>query len=126
GVWTQSAVMKVTANGTITSPVKRGVWVSERLLGKRIPPPPPNIEPVDPDVRGATTLRQQLALHRGAGACAACHAHFDGYGFALESFDVTGAFRDHYRKLNDEVVALPAHQRKGRSTWQDGLPVDAS
>src|SRR5690606_36715368 len=61
GVWTQASVMKVTANGTLTSPVKRGVWVAERLLGTPIPPPPPNIEPVEPDTRGAVTLREQLA-----------------------------------------------------------------
>jgi mono/diheme cytochrome c family protein len=126
GLWTQSAVMKVTANGTNTSPVKRGVWVAERLLGIRIPPPPPNINPVEPDVRGAKTLREQLALHRGSGSCAACHAKFDPYGFALESFDVTGGFRANYREVNPEVVAIPAHQRKGRLTWRDGLPVDAS
>ena len=59
--------MKVTANGTLTSPVKRGVWVAERLLGIPIPPPPPNIEPVDPDTRGAKTLREQLALHSSQG-----------------------------------------------------------
>jgi len=126
GLWTQSAVMKVTANGTNTSPVKRGVWVAERLLGIHIPPPPPNINPVEPDVRGAKTLREQLALHRGSGSCAACHAKFDPYGFALESFDVTGGFRQKYREVNPEVVAIPAHQRKGRPTWRDGLPVDAS
>lgn len=113
GLWTQSAVMKVTANGTATSPVKRGVWVAERLLGTPIPPPPADITPVDPDTRGATTLREQLAKHSAGGSCTACHAKFDPYGFALESFDVTGRYRTAYR------VA------KGKS-WADGLPVDCS
>lgn len=113
GLWTQSAVMKVTANGTATSPVKRGVWVAERLLGTPIPPPPADITPVDPDTRGATTLREQLAKHSAGGSCTACHAKFDPYGFALESFDVTGRHRTAYR------VA------KGNS-WGDGLPVDCS
>ena len=113
GIWTQSAVMKVTANGTSTSPVKRGVWVAERLLGNPIPPPPPNIKPVDPDVRGAKTLREQLALHSSKGSCTACHAKFDPYGFALESFDVTGRFRSAYREANG-------------NSWHDGLPVDGS
>lgn len=126
GLWTQSAILKVTANGTNTSPVKRGVWVAERLLGIRIPPPPPNIEPVQPDVRGAKTLREQLALHRGEGSCANCHARFDPYGFALESFDVTGQFREKYREVEPEVAALPQHQRKGRLPWRNGLPVDCS
>lgn len=116
GIWTQAAVMKVTANGTLTSPVKRGVWVAERLLGTPIPPPPPNIDPIDPDTRGAKTLREQLALHSGKGSCAACHAKFDPFGFALESFDVMGNFRTNYR------VADAASKGK----WKDGLPVDAA
>lgn len=113
GIWTQSSVMKVTANGTLTSPVKRGVFVARRLLGISVPPPPPNITPVEPDVRGAKTLREQLALHRANPACGACHARFDPYGFALESFDVTGAFRKSYRVSQGE-------------TWREGLPVDCS
>jgi hypothetical protein len=126
GIWTQSAVMKVTANGTHTSPVKRGVWVAERLLGIPISPPPPNIKPIEPDVRGAKTLREQLALHRTGASCAACHAKFDPYGFALESFDVTGGFRTKYREVDPDIASLPANQRQGRPTWRDGLPVDCS
>jgi mono/diheme cytochrome c family protein len=121
GLWTQAAVLKVTANGTLTSPVKRGVWVAERLLGVAVPPPPPNIDPVDPDTRGAKTLREQLELHRGKGSCAACHAKFDPYGFALESFDVMGAFRTRYR-----IADPDAGKRKGTLRWKEGLPVDAS
>lgn len=126
GVWTQSAVLKVTANGTNTSPVKRGVWMSERLLGKHIPPPPPNINPVEPDIRGAKTLREQLAMHSGTGSCAACHAKFDPYGFALEAFDVTGGFRKNYREPDAEFAKLAANERKGKKAWKDGLPVDSS
>ena len=126
GLWTQSAVMKVTANGTGTSPVKRGVWVAERLLGTPIPPPPPNVNPIEPDIRGAKTLREQLALHSSGGTCAACHAKFDPYGFALESFDVTGAFRKNYRVPDPDAAALPPQQRKGRALWREGLPVDSS
>jgi hypothetical protein len=77
GLWTQSAVMKITANGTNTSPIKRGVWVAERLLGLAIPPPPADVPAVEPDIRGATTLREQLALHSHNGSCAACQAKFD-------------------------------------------------
>lgn len=126
GVLTQSATMKVTANGTVTSPVKRGVWVAERLLGVEIPKPPANIEPISPDTRGATTLREQLALHSQQASCAACHAKFDGYGFALESFDVTGRYREKYRVLDHEVVKLPPPERRGRKLWKDALPVDAA
>lgn len=127
GLWTQSAVLKVTANGTNTSPVKRGRWVAERLLGTPIPPPPPSVKPIEPDTRGAKTLREQLALHRGSGSsCSGCHARFDPYGFALESFDVTGAFRTRYRDADAQVVSLQPNQRAGRPTWRDGLPVDCT
>ncbi|MFM7165613.1 MAG: DUF1592 domain-containing protein, partial [Planctomycetaceae bacterium] len=119
GIWTHASTMKVTANGTLTSPVKRGVWVAERLLGKPIPPPPANIDPVDPDTRGAKTLREQLALHSGKGSCAACHAKFDPYGFALETFDVMGNFRTSYRQIDSTAP-------KGQSQWKDGLPVDST
>jgi len=115
GLWTQSAVMKVTANGTNTSPVKRGVWVARRLLGIAVPPPPPKIAPVEPDTRGAKTLREQLELHRRDPSCGGCHAKFDPYGFALESFDVTGGFRKAYRIAD-----------AGRKQWREGLPVDCS
>ncbi|HYG77037.1 MAG TPA: DUF1592 domain-containing protein [Planctomycetota bacterium] len=124
GIWTQSALMKVTANGTNTSPVKRGVWVARRLLGIHISPPPPNIAAVEPDIRGAKTLREQLALHSNSANCAACHAKFDPYGFALESFDVTGAFRKNYRVLDADFSKLQPHERKGRHAWREGLPVD--
>ncbi len=125
GVWTQSATMKVTANGTLTSPIKRGVWVAERLLGIKIPPPPPAAGSVTPDISGATTLREQIALHSSKGSCQACHAKFDGYGFALESFDVTGAYRTAYRVPDPEVIKLHAHQRK-TPTWKNGLLVDSA
>ncbi|HEV7401526.1 MAG TPA: DUF1592 domain-containing protein [Chthoniobacteraceae bacterium] len=118
GLWTQPAVLKVTANGTYTSPVKRGVWVAERLLGIPIPPPPADVPSVEPDTRGAKTLREQLALHRSQGSCTACHAKFDPYGFALESFDVTGANRQNYRVLKTD--------RTPGQPWTDGLPVDCS
>ena len=101
GLWTQSAVMKVTADGTRTSPVKRGVWMAKRLLGKHISPPPPNVEAIDPDISGAKTLREQLALHSSEGSCATCHRNFDPYGFALESFDVMGNYRTNYRTVYD-------------------------
>jgi hypothetical protein len=119
GFLTQAATMKVTANGTLTSPVKRGVWVSDRLLGITIPPPPPTINAVIPDTRGANTLREQLALHSEKGSCQTCHSRFDPYGFALESFDVMGNFRTNYRVPNPE-------KGKDKPKWLDGLPVDCT
>ena len=97
GLLTQASVLKVTANGTTTSPVKRGVWIMTRLLGKPPLPPPPNVPALEPDIRGATTIREQLARHRSQESCAACHRNIDPAGFALESFDVMGGWRERYR-----------------------------
>ena len=70
GVLTQASVLKVTADGTRTSPVLRGKWVLERILGKPPAPPPPDVPAIEPDIRGATTIRQQLDKHRNTPACA--------------------------------------------------------
>ena len=101
GFLTQAAILKITANGTTTSPVPRGAFVMDRLLGKPPEPPPPTIPAVEPDVRGATTIREQLDKHRNDASCAACHAKIDPPGFALESFDVIGGFRTRYRSLGN-------------------------
>jgi hypothetical protein len=103
GLLTQASVLKVTANGTTTSPVLRGAWITERILGKPVPPPPPSVPAVEPDIRGATTIREQLSKHRSQPECASCHAKIDPPGFALESFDIFGGWRDHYRALGDGV-----------------------
>ena len=101
GFLTQAAVLKVTANGTTTSPVPRGAFVMGRILGQPPEPPPPNIPAVEPDVRGAKTIREQLDKHRSNATCASCHAKIDPAGFALESFDVVGGFRERYRSIGD-------------------------
>ncbi len=106
GVLTQASVLKVTANGTTTSPVVRGAWVSRNILGKPPDPPPPNAGAIEPDIRGAKTIREQLDKHRRAASCASCHVKFDPLGFALESFDVTGAWRDKYRVLSGPNLAM--------------------
>jgi hypothetical protein len=102
-----ASVLKVTANGTTTSPVIRGAWVMERILGTPPPRPPADVPAVEPDIRGATTIREQLAKHRQVPSCATCHARIDPAGFALESFDVIGGWRDHYRTSGrGEVVTV--------------------
>src|SRR5204862_3254102 len=88
GVLTMASVMKVTANGTTTSPVLRGAWVLDRILGTPPPKPTVDVEAVEPDIRGAVTIRDQLAKHRQRPECASCHVKIDPPGFALESFDV--------------------------------------
>jgi mono/diheme cytochrome c family protein len=97
GVLAQAAVLKVTANGTTTSPVVRGVFVTERILGEEVPPPPPAVPAVEPDTAGATTIRELLLRHQADAACATCHRTIDPPGYALESFDVIGGWRDRYR-----------------------------
>jgi len=127
GVITQGAVLKVSANGTTTSPVVRGAFVLDRVLGTPPDPPPKDVPAVEPDIRGSTTIREQLALHRNQAACAGCHAKLDPPGFALENFDVTGRWRTHYRALPavhaDKIVNVPGSDIR---YYAKGLPVDAS
>jgi hypothetical protein len=101
GLLTEASVLKVTANGTTTSPVKRGVWIMTRILGKPPRPQPASVTAVDPDIRGATTIREQLAKHRNQESCNVCHRDIDPAGFALESFDVMGGWRDRYRSVGE-------------------------
>ena len=126
GFMTQASVLKVTANGTTTSPVLRGKWIMERILGYEIPPPPP-VAAVEPDIRGAVTIRQQLAKHRDNTSCAACHSKMDPPGFALESFDVMGAWRDRYRAVDEGKPAEKGIGKNGQPfEFHFGLPVDAA
>jgi hypothetical protein len=99
GLLTQASILKVTANGTNTSPVTRGAWVMERLLNAPPPPPPPGIAGVEPDIRGSSTLREILEKHRSSETCNACHEKIDPAGFALESFNPIGGYREYYRSL---------------------------
>jgi hypothetical protein len=128
GIMTQASILKVTANGSNSSPVIRGIWVLENIMGRPVPPPPPNIPAVEPDVRGATTLREQLAKHRNSDACATCHAHIDPAGFALENFDVIGGWRENYRTLGEgrrpDVKRAPFTHDWVR--YKLGRPVDAT
>jgi hypothetical protein len=97
GFLTHASVLKVTADGAKTSPILRGNWINERILGIHPPPPPADVAKIEPDIRGATTIRAQLARHRDNPSCVSCHAVIDPPGFALESFDVIGGWRDYYR-----------------------------
>ena len=120
GLLSQSSIHKITANGTTTSPIPRGNFVLANLLGRPAPPPPPNVGGVEPDTRGTTTIREQLAAHRDSTICAGCHKTIDPPGFALESFDPIGGFRDQYRAVGDFSEILQY------APYQLGLPVDAS
>ncbi|MCE9630439.1 MAG: DUF1592 domain-containing protein [Planctomycetia bacterium] len=126
GLLAQAAIHKLTANGTTTSPVKRGVWIIDRLLDDPAPPPPPGIAGVDPDTRGATTIREQLAKHRSDASCAACHAKIDPPGFALECFDPIGGYRDRYRSTGQGDPAPLPPQGLWFARYRLGPKVDAS
>lgn len=127
GFLTQAAILKITANGTTTSPVPRGAFVLDRLLGEPPEPPPANVAAIEPDVRGTTTIRDQLAKHREHAVCASCHRRIDPPGFALEAFDVIGGFRERYRSIGDGDPA-----ERGlidpfiNISFRLGPPVDAS
>ena len=96
GLLGQASVLTLTANGVDTSPVIRGVWLLESILGTPPSPPPPGVPAIEPDIRGARTIRDQLQKHRDSKSCRSCHAHIDPPGFALENFDPIGKWRGHY------------------------------
>lgn len=98
GLLGHASLLTVTANGIDTSPVVRGVWLLENLLASPPSPPPNDVEPLDPDTRGAETIREQLTKHRGNPSCYDCHRRIDPLGFALENFDPIGRWRDFYGK----------------------------
>jgi hypothetical protein len=123
GVLTMASVLKVTANGTYTSPIPRGAFVLERILGTPPPRPPEGVSAIEPDIRGAKTIRQQLAKHREVASCASCHSKIDPPGFALESFDVIGGWRDYYRVSgNGKAVVIDGR----RMPYLQGPRVDAA
>lgn len=125
GLLTQAAILKVTANGSSTSPVIRGAWVMERIMGDPPPPPPKSVPAVEPDIRGATTIREQLAKHTSDASCAACHARFDPVGFALESFDIMGGRRFRYRSLSKGEKVTGIDRAGHNFTYWVAGPVDS-
>jgi hypothetical protein len=100
-----AGVLTVSANGVETSPVTRGVWVSENILGIKPPPPPDVVPAIEPDVRGVTTIRERLEKHRADKTCAECHRKIDPLGFSLETFDPIGRWRVTYPKPKGDAPA---------------------
>ncbi len=103
GLLTLPAAMTATANGVDTSPVVRGVWILESVLGTPPSPPPPDVEPLSPDLRGAKTIREQLELHRKVETCNSCHRKIDPMGFAMENFDPVGKWRTVYPESRQKI-----------------------
>jgi hypothetical protein len=92
GILTHGSVLMVTSNPTRTSPVKRGLFVLENLLGTPTPPPPPNVPPLEEQKArsGSMSMRQLMEAHRQDALCASCHARLDPIGLALEAFNAIG------------------------------------
>ena len=98
GLLGHGSFLTASANGVDTSPVVRGIYMLEKLLGYTPPPPPDDVPDIEPDIRGAKTIREQLAKHREIATCAECHRKIDPFGFALENFDAIGRWRNEYGK----------------------------
>ena len=124
-------MLLVTSHATTTSPVLRGKWVLENLLGAPPPPPPPDVPALEEDEPGAPrrTMREQMEQHRNKPACASCHKTMDPIGFALENFDVVGAWRTDERVRRRPRHGRRAGQRREESTAWSRLrqrPAEAS
>jgi hypothetical protein len=114
GILTQASMLTLTSNPTRTSPVKRGKWILENILGTPPPPPPPDVPELSEGRRsaGGGSLRTRLEQHRANPACASCHARMDPLGFGLENFDGIGAWRERDGNLAiDASGTLPDGQK---------------
>ncbi len=118
GLLGHASVLTLTANGVDTSPVIRGAWLLENILGAPPSPPPPNIPVVEPDIRGTTTIRDRLQKHRENPSCLSCHRQIDPPGFALESFDAIGRWRGHY-SVNNKALAVDPSGEFGGTPFKD-------
>ncbi len=123
GLMGMAGVLTVSANGVETSPVTRGVWVSENILGIHPPPPPDEVPAIEPDVSGATTVRERLAKHSTDKTCAECHRKIDPLGFSLEAFDPVGRWRETYPQPKKGKTPAPKVDSTGEfisgETYQD-------
>lgn len=113
GVVAQAAVLAATAGGTsATHPVRRGVWVADRILCEKPPPPPPGIPALPNDAATEGTIRKRLEQHTKSAACMGCHQKIDLYGLGMENFDPFGRWRDRYHD-NSVVESWGADRSAG-------------
>lgn len=128
GLLGQAALLTITANPTRTAPVKRGKWIAETLLGRRVAPPPPGVGVIDESTAATpATLREQLERHRADPDCAVCHDELDPLGFALEGFDALGRARtdpglDTRGELPDGTVLAGAEGLRAYLLQSDEFP----
>ena len=99
GLLTMGAILGLTSDGTRHRPVHRGVWVSEAVFGKTPPPPPANVDPIEPNPPDSpkATIRQKIEAHARNTSCAACHRNIDPLGLAFDQYDAIGQWRTHER-----------------------------
>jgi len=126
GILGHASIAKVTANGSVTTPVKRGNFILTHVLGLPPNPPPPDIATIEPDTRGTTTIRQMLLKHQSVETCARCHQHIDPPGFAMEGFDPVGTYRQHYRIGKNMKQSLQPGLRLKRVGYNSGPRVNTS
>ena len=114
GILSHASILTLTSNPNRTSPVKRGKWIMENLLGDEPPPPDPDAMQLEDQPKLSGTLRQRMEQHRADPACAVCHKVMDELGFALENYDAVGKWR-----MEDEVGAIdPRGELPGGTTFQ--------
>lgn len=121
GLLGHASILTASANGIDTSPVIRGIWVLENILGTPPSPPPPDVEPLEPDIRGATTIRDQLDKHREVETCYECHRKIDPLGFALENFDPIGGWRERYPRGREQGPPIDASGQLPNGERFDGI-----
>ena len=109
GILTHASFLTLTSNPTRTSPVKRGRWIMENILGQEPPPALPDVVPLDDQRKLTGSLRERMQQHREDPACASCHTTMDALGFALENYDGVGRFR-----LKDDGFDIDGKQRTSR------------
>ena len=124
GLLTMGSVLKVTTDGSDTSPILRGAWISKNIVGTPLSPPPPEVEVIEPEHgEDAITLREQIEQHKKSKTCYACHKSIDPYGFALENFDASGQWRTRYRF---ETAHKGTFTYRPRGYFKESGSVDAS
>jgi Protein of unknown function (DUF1592)/Protein of unknown function (DUF1588)/Protein of unknown function (DUF1595)/Protein of unknown function (DUF1585)/Protein of unknown function (DUF1587) len=119
GLLGHGSVLTVSANGIETSPIIRGVWVLENILGVKLPPPPDNVPPIDPDIRGVTSIREMVKKHRENAACYECHRKIDPLGFALENYDPIGTWRSAYGEGKKTIPIDASGQLPNGQSFKD-------
>ena len=112
---TQGGILMVTSYPTRTSPVLRGKWILENILGAPPPPPPPNVPQLaESAVGSAKSLREQLEKHRASAACASCHSRLDPLGFSLEKYDGVGTLPRRGRRIAHRSLRIDAQRHHGQ------------